>query len=60
MPLLVEDTVIVELKSVEKVLPVHQAQLLSYLELSGKKVGLLFNFNTEHLKDGITRLVNEF
>ncbi len=46
--LLVEDTVIVELKSVEKVLPVHQAQLLSYLKLSGKKVGLLLNFNTEH------------
>jgi GxxExxY protein len=58
--LLVEDTANVELKSVEKVLPVHQAQLLSYLKLSGKKVGLLLNFNTEHLKDGITRLVNEF
>lgn len=58
--LLIEDTVIVELKAVEKVLPVHQAQLLSYLKLSGKKVGLLINFNTEHLKDGIIRLVNEF
>lgn len=58
--LVVEDTVIVELKSLEKVLPVHRAQLLSYLRLSGKKVGLLINFNMEHLKDGIIRLVNEF
>ena len=55
---LVEDAVIVELKSVEKVLPIHTAQLLSYLKLSGKKLGLLMNFNTLHLKDGITRLVN--
>jgi hypothetical protein len=38
----------------------HQAQLLSYLKLSGKKVGLLINFNTSHLKDGIIRLVNDF
>jgi GxxExxY protein len=56
----VEDTVIVELKSLEKVPPVHHAQLLWYLKLSGKKVGLLINFNTTHLKDGIIRLVNEF
>jgi GxxExxY protein len=56
--LLVEDAVVVELKSVDKVLPVHQAQLLSYLKLSGKKLGLLTNFNTAHLKDGITRMVN--
>ena len=58
LDLLVEDTVIVELKSVETVLPIHRAQLLSYLKLSGKKLGLLLNFNTEHLRDGITRLVN--
>jgi GxxExxY protein len=58
--LLVEDTALVELKSLQKVLPVHRAQLLSYLKLSGKKVGLLINFNTEHLKDGISRVVNEF
>ena len=58
--LLVEDTALVELKSLEKVLPVHRAQLLSYLKLSGKKVGQLINFNTERLKDGISRLVNEF
>ena len=55
--LLVEDAVIVELKSVEKVLPIHHAQLISYLKLSGKKVGLLMNFNVEHLKDGIKRMI---
>ena len=56
--LLVEDTVIVELKAVEKVLPIHEAQLISYLKLSGKKVGLLINFHVKHLKDGIMRRVN--
>jgi len=56
--LLVEDAVVVELKSVEEVAPIHKAQLLSYLKLSGKKLGLLINFNTVHLKDGITRMVN--
>jgi GxxExxY protein len=58
LDLLVEDAVVVELKSVESLLPVHKAQLLSYLKLSGKRLGLLINFNTVHLKDGITRLVN--
>jgi len=57
--LLVEDSVIVELKSVEKLLPIHQAQLLSYLKLSGKRVGLLIDFNVEHLRDGIKRMVND-
>ena len=56
--LLVEDAVVVELKSVDAVHPLHKAQLLSYLKLSGKKVGLLMNFNVERMKDGITRLVN--
>lgn len=56
--LLVEDTVVVELKSVEKIIPLHEAQLLSYLKLSGKKVGLLINFNVTRLKDGITRMMN--
>ncbi len=56
--LLVEDIVIVELKSVEDLLPIHQAQLLSYLKLSGKKLGLLINFNTVQLKNGIRRLAN--
>jgi GxxExxY protein len=57
LDLLVEDQVIVELKAVEMVLPVHQAQLLTYLKLSGKRLGLLINFNTPLLKDGIRRLV---
>jgi GxxExxY protein len=56
--LLVEGLVIVEIKSVESVSPVHQAQLLSYLKLSGKSIGLLINFNVVHLKDGIRRFVN--
>jgi GxxExxY protein len=56
--LLVEDAVIVELKTVERILPVHQAQLLSYLKLSGKQAGLLINFHVPHLRDGIKRLVN--
>jgi GxxExxY protein len=55
---IVADSVIVEVKAVEKILPVHRAQLLAYLKLSGKKLGLLLNFNVAHLKDGITRLVN--
>ena len=56
--LLVEDLVIVELKSVDALAPVHQAQVLSYLKLSGKSLGLLINFNVVHLKDGIRRFVN--
>lgn len=58
LDLLVEDSVIVELKSVEAIEPVHKAQLLSYLKLSGKHVGLIINFNVVHLKDGIKRLVS--
>src|SRR5687767_11440135 len=56
--LVVEDEIIVELKSVERVHPIHEAQLLSYLKLSKRRVGLLINFNVVHLKDGLTRLVN--
>ncbi len=56
--LLVESVVLVELKSVETVLPIHKAQLLSYLRLSENEVGLLINFNVEHLKDGIKRVIN--
>ena len=56
--LLVESTVVVELKAVEQLLPIHKAQLFSYLKLSGKKVGLLINFNSEILEDGIRRVVN--
>jgi len=58
MDLLVENLVVVEIKSVDALSPVHQAQLLSYLKLSGKSIGLLINFNVVHLKDGIRRLVN--
>ena len=59
LDLLVENEVIVELKSVADLGPIHQAQLLSYLKLSGKKLGLLINFNVIHLKDGIKRLAND-
>jgi len=55
--LLVEDLIIVELKSVEKITPVHQAQLMSYLKLSGNRLGLLINFNVLHLRDGIKRII---
>lgn len=55
--LLVEGEVIVELKCVEQITDVHKAQLLSYLKLSGKHVGLLINFHVLHLRHGIKRLV---
>jgi GxxExxY protein len=55
---LADDRVIVELKAVEKLLPVHEAQLLTYLKLSHLSLGLLINFNVPVLKDGIRRLVN--
>jgi len=55
---LVADQVVLELKVVEKLLPIHDAQLLTYLKLSGKQLGLLINFNVLHLKDGIKRMVN--
>ena len=57
---LVEGEVIVELKSIEDVHPVHKAQVISYLRLSGKRLGLLFNFNVVLLKDGMFRFVNKF
>ena len=56
--LLVEDSVIIVLKAVEKVVPIHEAQLLTYLKLSGKKLGLLLNFNVFLMKDGIKRIAN--
>jgi GxxExxY protein len=55
---IVADSVIVEVKAVEKILSVHHAQLLAYLRLSGKTLGLLLNFNVTRLKYGITRLAN--
>jgi len=60
MDLLVEDSVVLELKTVDQLLPVHSAQLLTYLKLSGKKVGLLINFNEPVLTQGLKRLVNHF
>lgn len=57
LDLLVEDTVVVELKAVEQIHPVHKAQLLSYLRLTGKPVGLLINFHVPLIKDGIQRMV---
>lgn len=56
--LLVDDAVVVEIKSVDAICPVHHAQLITYLKLSGKSLGLLINFNVVHLKDGIKRFVN--
>jgi GxxExxY protein len=56
--LIVEDKVIVELKSVEIIAPVHKKQLLTYLRLSDKRLGLLVNFGSEFIRDGITRVVN--
>jgi GxxExxY protein len=58
--LLIEDKVIVELKAVDQILPIHHAQVLSYLKLTGCKVGLLINFNEKLLKHGIHRIVNGF
>jgi len=55
--LLIENNLIIELKSVDKIIPIHEAQLLTYMKLSGIKVGLLMNFNEIVLKDGIKRFV---
>jgi len=57
--LLVESVIIVELKSVETVKPVHKKQLLTYLRLAGKELGLLINFNEVLVKDGISRIINK-
>jgi len=59
LDLLINDKVVIELKSVEQLAPVHFAQTLTYLKLSGKKLGLLINFNTKILKDDIHRIVNK-
>ena len=56
--IIVEDKVLVELKSVEKILPVHKKQVLTYLKISNFKLGLLINFNSDLIKNGITRIVN--
>lgn len=56
--LLIERSVVIEVKSIDKLAPIHEAQILSYLKLSGCKVGLLINFNVTVLKEGIRRFVN--
>jgi GxxExxY protein len=58
--LLIEDEIIIEIKAVEGVLPVHEAQIISYLKLADKKLGLLINFNVPLLKHGFRRFVNDF
>ncbi len=58
MDLVVEDSVVVEIKAIEKILPVHEAQLLSYLKLHNQRVGLLINFHVPILKNGLKRIVN--
>jgi GxxExxY protein len=60
LDLIVEDQIIVEVKSIEKEAPVHRAQLLSYLRLTGRPLGLLINFNVPKLVQGVTRLVNGY
>ena len=60
LDVVVEKIILLELKSCEKIEPIHKAQLLTYLKLSGLKVGLLLNFNVPVMKDGIVRIVNEF
>ena len=57
LDLLVDDSVVVELKAVENLLPVHEAQVMTYMKLLKVRVGLLLNFNTVHLRHGIHRLV---
>jgi len=58
LDLLINDSVIIEIKSVDELSDVHHKQLLTYLKLSGKKLGLLINFNVSSLKDSIVRVVN--
>jgi GxxExxY protein len=58
--LLVEDEVVVELKAVDGILPVHEAQLLTYLKITGKRLGLLINFNVPVLVKGVTRMLNGY
>ena len=60
LDLLVEDVIIIELKAVEQLAPIHQAQLLTYLKLSNKQLGFLINFNVPLIKNGIRRIANQF
>lgn len=58
MDLVVEDVIIIEIKAVERIIPIHEAQLLSYLKMRNKKVGLIINFHVPVLKNGLKRIVN--
>lgn len=60
LDIIVDNSVILELKSVSELLPVHKKQLLTYLRLTGTKLGYIINFNEYSLKDGIERIVNDF
>jgi len=60
LDLVVEDAVVVEIKAVDQLAPIHDAQLLSYLRLSGMRVGLLINFHVRVLKNGLKRIVDDF
>jgi GxxExxY protein len=60
LDVIVEDLVVVELKTVQELLPIHDAQLLTYLKISGYQLGLLINFNVPVLKDGLKRIVNNY
>lgn len=60
LDLVVENKIILELKSVEKILPIHEAQILSYLKLSGLRLGFLINFHVDVLKNGLKRVVNQY
>jgi len=59
LDVVVEETIILELKALDRLEPIHQAQLLTYLKLSGLKLGLLLNFNVPVMRDGIVRIVNK-
>ena len=59
LDIVVENTIIIELKSCKKIEPIHKAQLLTYLKLSGLNLGLILNFNVPVMRDGIVRIVNE-
>ena len=60
MDLVVENSIVVEVKSVEKLIPIHTSQLLTYLKLSGNRIGLLMNFNECRLVDGVKRIMNGY
>ena len=59
LDMLIADCILVENKSIQRILPIHEAQLLTYLKLSGKRLGFLVNWNVELIRDGIKRMVNQ-